>query len=105
MSTQPPSIQSRPANLLPPLAAPRTILLAGLGGGVATLVLFSLAQWSGLAFVMAPFGATCVLAFALPDSPLSSAGISSPRRSGWPSAACSASRPGRWRSPSDWRSR
>jgi len=71
MSTQPPSIQSRPANLLPPLAAPRTILLAGLGGGVATLVLFSLAQWSGLAFVMAPFGATCVLAFALPDSPLS----------------------------------
>jgi len=53
------------------LVTPRAILLAGLGGAMATLVLFSLAQWSGLAFVMAPFGATCVLAFALPDSPLS----------------------------------
>jgi CBS-domain-containing membrane protein len=71
MSTQPPSIQPRPASVMPPLPAPRTILLAGFGGAVATLVLFSLAQWSGLAFVMAPFGATCVLAFALPDSPLS----------------------------------
>jgi CBS-domain-containing membrane protein len=53
------------------LASPRAILLAGLGSAIATLVLFSLAQWSGLAFVMAPFGATCVLAFALPESPLS----------------------------------
>ena len=71
MSTQAPSSQLRPAGALPPLASPRAILLAGLGGAVATLVLFSLSQWSGLAFVMAPFGATCVLAFALPDSPLS----------------------------------
>jgi len=71
MSTQPPSVPRRPATVLPPLPSPRTIMLAGLGGAGATLVLFSLAQWSGLAFVMAPFGATCVLAFALPDSPLS----------------------------------
>ncbi len=71
MSNQPPSFQTRTTGVLPPLPALRTILLAGLGGSVATLALFSLAQWSGLAFVMAPFGATCVLAFALPDSPLS----------------------------------
>lgn len=71
MNAQPPSSRLRPEGVLPPLASPRAILLAGLGGAVATLVLSSLSQWSGLAFVMAPFGATCVLAFALPDSPLS----------------------------------
>lgn len=71
MRIQPPLIEPRTAGILPPPPAPWTIVLAGLGGMVATLVLFSLAQWSGLAFVMAPFGATCVLTFALPDSPLS----------------------------------
>ncbi|WP_230534264.1 HPP family protein [Microvirga roseola] len=71
MRPQPPSSQLPPARTLPPLASPHTILVAGLGGAIATLALFSFAQWSGLAFVMAPFGATCVLAFALPDSPLS----------------------------------
>ncbi|MBM1173443.1 HPP family protein [Microvirga arabica] len=71
MNAQPPLSQLRPTSALPPLASPRAILLAGLGGAIATLTLVFLAQWSGLAFVMAPFGATCVLAFALPDSPLS----------------------------------
>lgn len=56
----------------PPPAPPvRAALLAGLGGFSATLAMFSLADWSGAAFVMAPFGASCVLAFALPESPLS----------------------------------
>lgn len=71
MNGQPPASRHRQAGFLPPLSTSKPILLAGLGGAGATLALFSLAQWSGLAFVMAPFGATCVLAFALPDSPLS----------------------------------
>ncbi len=55
----------------PPGPSARAALLAGLGGFSATLAMFSLADWSGAAFIMAPFGASCVLAFALPDSPLS----------------------------------
>ncbi|HYE50119.1 MAG TPA: HPP family protein [Azospirillaceae bacterium] len=60
------------ADTRPPTApAFRAILLAGLGAGAAVLLLASLADLAGTTLLMAPFGASCVLAFALPDSPLS----------------------------------
>ena len=46
-------------------------LLAGVGGGGAIAVLSLVTQQAGLLMLMAPFGATCVLLFALPQSPLS----------------------------------
>ncbi|HAD08666.1 MAG TPA: HPP family protein [Porticoccaceae bacterium] len=48
-----------------------TNLLAGIGGFLAIFVLYHLTQWSGYLLWMAPFGASCVLLFALPQSPLS----------------------------------
>lgn len=46
-------------------------LLAGSGGFLAILLLASLSQFGMTALIMAPFGASCVLLFALPDAPLS----------------------------------
>jgi len=46
-------------------------VLAGLGAFIAIYALFQIASWSGSPLLMAPFGATCVLVFALPESPLS----------------------------------
>jgi CBS-domain-containing membrane protein len=55
----------------PPAAVPLPqALTAGLGGVVAIGLLTLLATWSGAPLLLAPFGATCVLVFALPDSPL-----------------------------------
>lgn len=45
-------------------------LAAGLAGTLAIALLTLLAQWSGTPLLLAPFGATRVLIFALPDSPL-----------------------------------
>lgn len=40
------------------------------GGFLGILLLMYLTKWSGSSWIMAPFGATCVLLFALPASPL-----------------------------------
>ena len=49
----------------------RQIMSAGLGGAVAIGLLGLAMQLSGSALLMAPLGATAVLVFGLPDSPLS----------------------------------
>ncbi|MGL4603899.1 MAG: HPP family protein [Iodobacter sp.] len=46
-------------------------LKAGTGGFLAILLLASLSELGAAALIMAPFGASCVLLFALPDAPLS----------------------------------
>lgn len=44
--------------------------LQGTGAFLAVFAALLLGQWSEIALLMAPFGASCVLAFAVPDSPL-----------------------------------
>jgi len=44
---------------------------AGIGGVLSVAILSGLSTLTGNAFLMAPFGATCVLLFSLPNSPLS----------------------------------
>lgn len=51
----------------PPLAY---IAISMLGAAVAIGSIAGLSLWSDTPWLMAPFGATCVLAFGLPDSPL-----------------------------------
>ncbi len=48
----------------------RKSLLAGLGGGLAALCLLWWSSLSAYPLIMAPFGASCVILFALPESPL-----------------------------------
>lgn len=52
----------------PPLA---TALKAGLGGLAAITLVAGIGQATDSVLLMAPFGATCVLLFSLPASPLS----------------------------------
>ncbi len=54
-----------------PKAHPRVALLSGLGAALAVGGLAFLNDVVGLAMLMAPLGATCVLLFAAPSSPLS----------------------------------
>ncbi|SDE37584.1 HPP family protein [Paenibacillus sp. UNCCL117] len=42
----------------------------GAGAFAAILAALQFGSWTGWALLMAPFGASCVLVFALPDSPL-----------------------------------
>lgn len=51
--------------------APAAALRAGIGGSVAIALLMALAHASGQPWLMAPFGASCVLLFSAPTSPLS----------------------------------
>lgn len=53
-----------------PALTPRAILLSGVGGAIAIALAVLLTRQSGLALLMAPFGASCVLLFSLPASPL-----------------------------------
>ena len=53
-----------------PPATALTSLKAGLGAGIAIGCLFLLSQFSGEMLIMAPFGASSVLLFAVPKSPL-----------------------------------
>lgn len=43
---------------------------SGLGGFIAIAAIALLTTYTGHPFLMAPFGATCVLAFGVPNSPL-----------------------------------
>jgi CBS-domain-containing membrane protein len=54
-----------------PKAHPRTALFAGLGAALAIGGLAFVNDVIGLAMLMAPLGASCVLLFAAPQSPLS----------------------------------
>jgi CBS-domain-containing membrane protein len=49
----------------------KSALLAGAGGFLAIFSLYQLGAWLGNPLLMAPFGASCVLIFSLPQSPLS----------------------------------
>ncbi len=46
-------------------------ILAGIGGALGIFLLAAFSQWGGAALLMAPFGASCVLLFSVPASPLS----------------------------------
>lgn len=48
----------------------RALLRGLLGGSVSIFVLLLLGQWSQHVWIMAPFGASCVLLYAVPHSPL-----------------------------------
>ena len=54
-----------------PVADVAAIIKAGLGGAVAIAIVALLSEQSGVMWLMAPFGATCVLLFSVPASPLS----------------------------------
>lgn len=68
------SLMSRLGRGRPSGAAPAPSLgfsaVSLLGAAVAIGLLGGLTQWSGAPWLMAPFGASCVLVFGLPDSPL-----------------------------------
>ena len=49
----------------------KTIVIAGVGGTVAIAALLAIGNAVDVALVIAPFGASCVLIFGLPDGPLS----------------------------------
>ncbi|SNQ29373.1 HPP family protein [Acinetobacter apis] len=55
---------------LPPKVPLKEIMLAFFGGSICILCLLLLTQWSHHVMIMAPFGATCVLLYAAPMSPL-----------------------------------
>ncbi|GAB7529533.1 HPP family protein [Pseudomonas sp. 3A(2025)] len=55
---------------LPPRPGLRQILNGLIGGTVGIGVIACLTQVFGMPLMMAPLGATCVLLFALPDTPL-----------------------------------
>jgi len=54
-----------------PLKVSLQAILVGGFGGFFTIFALSLISWNGVALLMAPFGASCVLAFHVWDSPLS----------------------------------
>ena len=58
-------VRLQPAQSLP------TVIKSGLGGVLAIGMVAWLSYVTGHLLLMAPFGATCVLLFSVPDSPLS----------------------------------
>jgi CBS-domain-containing membrane protein len=56
--------------VLPPKATRLQILKGFIGGTLGILIISLLSEYSGVPWLMAPFGATCVLLFAVPNSPL-----------------------------------
>lgn len=54
----------------PPRPAPTVILRAATGGVLAVGLLLAIMGLTDTALLMAPFGASCVLLFCAPDSPL-----------------------------------
>ena len=55
---------------LPPRPSVWQVITGLIGGALGIGIIAYLTQASGLPLIMAPFGATCVLLFAAPDSPL-----------------------------------
>jgi len=55
---------------VPQAPAMFSVMLAGTGATIAIAATASLTDVTGTQFLMAPFGASCFLAFAVPDSPL-----------------------------------
>jgi CBS-domain-containing membrane protein len=55
---------------LPPPAGIYEVLRGFVGGTLGIFAVASLGIWSGTPWIIAPFGATCVLLFALSGSPL-----------------------------------
>ncbi|TKE94585.1 HPP family protein [Vibrio sp. F12] len=55
---------------LPPKASISQLIKGFIGGTLGILTLCLLAESSGFPWLMAPFGATCVLLFSVPTSPL-----------------------------------
>jgi CBS-domain-containing membrane protein len=49
---------------------PLSVLIEGAGAFLTILLLAELTAWAGVPLLIAPFGASCVLVFALPQSPL-----------------------------------
>jgi len=54
-----------------PAVAPSSWFIAGIGGIIAIGLLGALTTYSSAFLLMAPFGASCVLLFSVPASPLS----------------------------------
>lgn len=54
-----------------PQPTPGKMLAASLGGMIAIGVLGAITAYSSTPLIMAPFGASCVLLFSVPNSPLS----------------------------------
>ncbi len=50
---------------------PLAILLAGVGAAVTIYLLLRLHGWTGMAWLIPSFGASCALVFGVPDSPFS----------------------------------
>ncbi|MEM6578773.1 MAG: HPP family protein [Pseudomonadota bacterium] len=54
-----------------PKPTARAVVLAGVGGAIAIAALLALGDALNVVLVIAPFGASCVLLFAVPAAPLS----------------------------------
>ena len=54
-----------------PAANMMSVIKGGVGGMISIAIIAGLSQLSGNIWLMAPFGATCVLLFSVPNSPLS----------------------------------
>lgn len=54
----------------PPRPALKHMVWSLLGGAIAIAVIAAMTKATGQPWLMAPFGASCVLAFGLPDAPL-----------------------------------
>lgn len=48
----------------------KELIKSFLGGSLSILLLLALSHWTGHIYLMAPFGATCVLLYAVSRSPL-----------------------------------
>ncbi len=57
-------------NTLPQAPRPSSAILAGIGATCAIAATAGLGEGTGTLILMAPFGASCFLAFAVPESPL-----------------------------------
>lgn len=57
-------------HVLPAKPSVQELLLGFLGGSIGIFGLLILSNWSHQIWLMAPFGASCVLLFAVPASPL-----------------------------------
>lgn len=55
---------------LPPRPVLKQVMASWIGGLLAIAAVAGLTEWTATPWLMAPFGATAVIVFALPDSPL-----------------------------------